>query len=173
MTPQQIVFLVTGAITLLAGIMVVTSPRLVHAGLWLILTLAGVAVLFVLLENGFLAVVQVAVYIDAIAILIIIVVMLTRAVMRDTDPQITRMWLWAGFAALLLFGGMFALINQIAPRSLPELADPESGLDILGRALVDVDGFIVPFEIASVLLVAALIGAILVARAPMGRQENE
>jgi NADH-quinone oxidoreductase subunit J len=173
MTPQQIIFLVTGAITLLAAIMVVTSPRLVHAGLWLILTLAMVAVLFVLLENGFLAVVQVAVYIDAIAILIIIVVMLTRAVMRDTDPQITRMWLWAGLGSLILFGGMFAIINQIAPQPLPELTDPESGLDVLGKALVDVDGFILPFEIASVLLVAALIGAIVVARAPMGRQENE
>jgi NADH:ubiquinone oxidoreductase subunit 6 (subunit J) len=47
------------------------------------------------------------------------------------------------------------------------LLDPESGLDVLGKALVDVDGFILPFEIASVLLVAALIGAIVVARAPM------
>lgn len=173
MTPQQIVFLVTGAVTLLAGIMVVTSPRLVHAGLWLILTLTGVAVLFVLLENGFLAVVQIAVYIDAIAILIIIVVMLTRAVMRDTDPQITRMWLWAGMGALILFGGLYAIIGQLEPQSLPQLTDPESGLDILGRALVDVDGFILPFEIASVLLVAALIGAIVVARAPMGHEESD
>ncbi len=170
MTPQQIVFLVTGAVTLLAAIMVVTSPRLVHAGLWLILALAGIAVLFVLLENGFLAVVQVAVYIDAIAILIIIVVMLTRAVMKDTDPQINRMWIWAGIGALLVFGGLLAIIQQLAERPLPELVDPEPGLEILGRALVDVDGFILPFEIASVLLVAALIGAIVVARSPVGSE---
>ncbi len=170
MTPQQVVFLVAGGVTLLAAIMVVTSPKLVHAGLWLILTLAGIAVLFITLENGFLAVVQVAVYIDAIAILIIIVVMLTRAVMKDTDPQINRVWIWAATAAVVMFGAMLAIISQVSDQTLPELINPETGLKILGRALVDVNGFVLPFEIASVLLVAAMIGAIVVARAPMGNE---
>jgi NADH-quinone oxidoreductase subunit J len=167
MTAEQLLFLAVGAVTLVAAILVVTSPRLVHAGLWLILALAGIAVLFVLLENGFLAVVQVAIYIDAIAILIIIVVMLTRAVMRETDPQINRTWLLSGMASLLLFGSLLAIVFQLPAPIRPALLEPESGLDVLGKALVDVDGFILPFEIASVLLVAALIGAIVVARAPM------
>ena len=167
MTVERLLFLAVGTVTLVAAILVVTSPRLVHAGLWLILALAGVAVLFVLLENGFLAVVQVAIYIDAIAILIIIVVMLTRAVMRETDPQINRTWVLAGMAALLLFGSLLAIVLQLPAPIRPTLLDPESGLDVLGKALVDVNGFILPFEIASVLLVAALIGAIVVARAPM------
>ena len=77
LTLTQIVFLVAAAITLLAAFMVVTSRSMVHAALWLIMTLAGVAVFFVLLNAGFLAVVQVAVYIDAIAIMIIVVVMHT------------------------------------------------------------------------------------------------
>jgi len=167
MTAEQLLFLAVSTVTLIASILTVTSPRLVHAGLWLILALAGVAVLFVLLENGFLAVVQVAIYIDAIAILIIIVVMLTRAVMRETDPQINRTWVLAGMAALLLFGSLLAIVLQLPAPIRPVLLEPESGLDVLGKALVDVDGFILPFEIASVLLVAALIGAIVVARAPM------
>jgi NADH-quinone oxidoreductase subunit J len=167
MTAEQLLFLAVSTVTLIAAILVVTSPRLVHAGLWLILALAGVAVLFVLLENGFLAVVQVAIYIDAIAILIIIVVMLTRAVMRETDPQINRTWVFAGMAALLLFASLLAIVLQLPAPIRPVLLEPESGLDVLGKALVDVDGFILPFEIASVLLVAALIGAIVVARAPM------
>ena len=167
MTAERLLFLAVGTVTLIAAVLVVTSPRLVHAGLWLILALAGVAVLFVLLENGFLAVVQVAIYIDAIAILIIIVVMLTRAVMRETDPQINRTWVLAGMAALLLFASLLAIVLQLPAPIRPVLLDPESGLDVLGKALVDVDGFILPFEIASVLLVAALIGAIVVARAPM------
>ena len=167
MTAERLLFLAVGTVTLIAAILVVTSPRLVHAGLWLILALAGVAVLFVLLENGFLAVVQVAIYIDAIAILIIIVVMLTRAVMRETDPQINRTWVFSGMAALLLFASLLAIVLQLPAPIRPVLLDPESGLDVLGKALVDVDGFILPFEIASVLLVAALIGAIVVARAPM------
>jgi NADH-quinone oxidoreductase subunit J len=167
MTAEQLLFLAVSTVTLIASILTVTSPRLVHAGLWLILALAGVAVLFVLLENGFLAVVQVAIYIDAIAILIIIVVMLTRAVMRETDPQINRTWVLSGMAALLLFASLLAIVLQLPAPIRPVLLEPESGLDVLGKALVDVDGFILPFEIASVLLVAALIGAIVVARAPM------
>lgn len=172
MTIPQIIFLATGAVTLIAAVMVVTSPRLVHAGLWLILALAGMAVLFVLLENGFLAVVQVAVYIDAIAILIIITVMLTRAVMRETEPQINSLWILAGLGAAMLFAGLLAIgmrLGLTAPAALPELLGAEAQLELLGRSLVDVDAFILPFEIASVLLVAALVGAILVAMVP-GRE---
>jgi len=171
MTVQQILFLITGAVTLIAAVMVVTSPRLVHAGLWLIMSLAGMAVLFVLLENGFLAVVQVAIYIDAIAILIIITVMLTRAVMRETEPQMNRLWVLAGLGASMLFAGLMAIALQLgatAPASLAAVLEPEAGLELLGRSLVDVDAFILPFEVASVLLVAALIGAIVVAMVPRG-----
>ena len=166
MTVPQIIFLATAAVTRIAAIMVVTVPRLVHAGRWLILALAGIAVLFILLDNGFLAVVQVAIYIDAIAILIIIAVMLTRAVMSDTDPQINRMWLASALASLIIMAGLLVIVSQAPDASRGPLVDAEVGLDALGRALVDVDGFILPFEVASVLLVAALIGSIMVAMTP-------
>ena len=166
MTLAQLIFLAAAAVTLIAAIMVVTSPRLIHAGLWLILSLAGIAVLFILLDNGFLAVVQVAIYIDAIAILIIIAVMLTRAVMSDADRQINRMGLAAAFASLILLAGLLAMVLQVPAASPAPLVEAEVNLDALGRALVDVDGFVLPFEVASVLLVAALVGAILVAMAP-------
>ena len=166
MTLAQLIFLAAAAVTLIAAIMVVTSPRLIHAGLWLILSLAGIAVLFILLDNGFLAVVQVAIYIDAIAILIIIAVMLTRAVMSDTDRQINRMGLAAAFASLILLAGLLAIVLQVPTASPAPLVEAEVNLDALGRALVDVDGFVLPFEVASVLLVAALVGAILVAMTP-------
>jgi NADH-quinone oxidoreductase subunit J len=166
MTGPQIIFLAAAAVTLIAAIMVVTVPRLVHAGLWLILALAGVAVLFILLDNGFLAVVQVAIYIDAIAILIIIGVMLTRTAMSETARQINRQWLAAAFACVIIMAGLLGIVSQ-APSATPGgLVEDQVGLDALGRALVDVDGFILPFEVASVLLVAALVGAILVAMTP-------
>lgn len=166
MTGPQLVFLAAAAVTLIAAIMVVTVPRLVHAGLWLILALAGIAVLFILLDNGFLAVVQVAIYIDAIAILIIIGVMLTRTAMSDTARQINRMWLGAAFACLIIMAGLLGLVSH-APIAFPgELVEAEVSMDALGRTLVDVDGFILPFEVASVLLVAALVGAIVVAMTP-------
>jgi NADH-quinone oxidoreductase subunit J len=166
MTGPQLVFLAAAAVTLIAAIMVVTVPRLVHAGLWLILALAGIAVLFILLDNGFLAVVQVAIYIDAIAILIIIGVMLTRTAMSDTARQINRMWLGAAFACIIIMAGLLGIVSH-APIAFPgELVEAEVSMDALGRTLVDVDGFILPFEVASVLLVAALVGAIVVAMTP-------
>ncbi len=175
MTGLQIVFIVTGVVTLVAAVLVVVSRNLVHAALWLILALAGVAVLFVLLEAGFLAIVQVAVYIDAIAILIIVTVMLTRHAMRDDLAQLNRTWLWAALSALILFGGILLIFNQVPnlnvePATLTGATD--TTLENLGQSLVDVNQFVIPFEIASVLLLAALIGAIFVARPPSRQIEG-
>jgi NADH:ubiquinone oxidoreductase subunit 6 (subunit J) len=146
---------------------VVGSRNLVHAALWLVLALAGVAVLFVLLQASFLAVVQVVVYIGAIAILIIFAVMLTRRVMQETTPQVNRYW-WAGaLAAALLFAALVVMLSKVpsAASAVSELPLPEGDLiSILGTALVDVNGFVLPFEIASVLLLAAMIGSLVIAR---------
>ncbi len=88
MTALQIIFILVAARTLGAGLMVVTARNLIHSALWLVLALFGVAVLYVLLEAGFLAVVQVVVYIGAIAILIIFAIMLTRKIAPDSRPTL-------------------------------------------------------------------------------------
>lgn len=176
MSLPQLIFLIAGAITLLAACLVVLSRNLVHSALWLILALAGIAVLFVLLNAGFLAVVQVAVYIDAIAILIIIVVMLTRHVMRATDPQVNRRWFFAALVAVLILGGLLAMVQILPSAGLeagPVPAESEAFLEDLGRSLVDVNRYILPFEVASVLLLAALIGALVIARPPKGTSSEE
>jgi NADH-quinone oxidoreductase subunit J len=176
MTVIQVVFLLAAVVITVAAIMTVSSPNLVHAALWLILTLAGVAVVFVLLEAGFLAVVQVAVYIDAIAILIIVTVMLTRKAMSDTVAQVNPNWLWAALAAFGLLTGLLLILNQ-APAMTTEapdiIASADSLIEKLGKALVDVDQFVIPFEVASVLLLAALVGAIFIARPPNTESEGE
>ena len=178
MTAEQLVFLLTAAITLSAALMVVLSKRLVHAALWLILVLAGIAVLFVLLNAGFLAVVQVAVYIDAIAILIIIVVMLTQRAMGETRVQVNRNWWLAAMTATVLFLGLLALFTQMPSLQLeaPSLdVEAEALIDDLGVSLVDVNRFILPFEVASVLLLAALVGSIMIAwpRSSAAEEEHE
>src|SRR5262245_20358128 len=109
-TPYEILFLITSALLLISGVMVVTTRNLVRASLWLISTLFMTAVVFVLLDASFLAVVQVVVYIGAIAILFIFAVMLTRKVMSDTGPQSNSLWLVAGLFSLLLFGGLTGII---------------------------------------------------------------
>lgn len=86
MSGLEIVFLIVAVVTLFAALVVVTTPNMVHAALWLVLALFGVAVTFVLLDATFLAVVQVVIYIGAIAVLMMFAIMLTRGVMGEGGP---------------------------------------------------------------------------------------
>jgi NADH-quinone oxidoreductase subunit J len=165
MTAEQIIFIVVAAVTLGAGISVVTSRNLIHSALWLILTLFGVAIFYVLLDAGFFAVIQVIIYIGAIAILFIFAAMLTRRVMQDTGPQSNTNW-WLGvLIALLLFAGITVIfINWPGfTTTASDLSNPGGRIVQLGLALVAPDQYLLPFELASILLVAAMIGAIFVA----------
>lgn len=165
MTGEQIIFLLVAFFTLSSGFMVVTTRNLVHAALWLVATLFGVAVIFALLSANFLAVVQVVVYIGAIAILFIFAVMLTRKELRDQGPQMNAGW-WAGaLIAVLVFLGLFFLLQGWSG-FLKTASGIPPGFDAvaeLGTQLVSPDAFVLPFEVASVLLVAALVGAVYVA----------
>lgn len=169
MAPLQIVFLIIALATVISAVMVVSARRIMHAAMWLILALMGVAALFATLENGFFTAVQVVVYVGAIAILIIFAVMLTRRDLQDT-PQQTNANAWLpGLIALCVTGGMiFALAgwqNFAAPRAAMITDAVAEGKRIadLGQALVSPNAYAIPFEVASVLLIGALIGAIYVA----------
>src|SRR5512146_177575 len=112
MTGAQIIFILVALFTLGSCFMVVTTRNLVHAALWLISTLFGVAVTYALLNAAFLAVVQVVVYIGAIAILFIFAIMLTRKDLIDRGPQMNRNW-WLGvLLSVLVFAGLFFLLQS-------------------------------------------------------------
>ena len=160
MTAAQIIFLVVAFFTLGSGLMVVTTSNLIHAALWLVSTLFGVAVVFALLNANFLAIVQVVVYIGAIAILFIFAVMLTRHVMNDDAVQTTKNWLPALAAVLIVFGGIAAAALPWTRLQVgPGLPPSDSLLLDFGSALINPQHFAIPFEVSSVLLLAALIGA--------------
>ena len=166
MTPIQYVFLFTAGFTLLAAIGVVTRRNVVHSALFLVVALFGVAVTFAILEAGFWAVFQVLVYIGAIAILMIFVVMLTRRNVADEtypEPFNDNMRL-AFMAALLVFGGLALTIGgwDVARETMTAPVEYDA-LREFGRAMVSPDGYLVPFILVSVLLLAALVGAIYVA----------
>lgn len=165
MTPITILFLITAIVTLGAAVMVVTAHNLVHAALWLILTLFGVAVFYVLLNASFLAVVQVVIYIGAIAILMIFAIMLTRRMMQDTGPTVNQGWGLAALISFALFVGLTWMLSTWIGfnTNLPQLSASTDSLQQLGQALVSPNAYILPFELASVLLLAALIGAIMIA----------
>jgi NADH:ubiquinone oxidoreductase subunit 6 (subunit J) len=162
MTALQIIFLIAAAATLGSGVMVVVARNLVHAALWLIVSLFSVAILFVLLEAGFLAAVQVVLYIGAIAILIIFAIMLTRRVMQDTGPQTNRQWWLGALIAAALFAALFLILRQVT-YPVANAAVPANSLQMLGFSFVDPNQYLLPFEVASVLLLAAMIGAIAIA----------
>ncbi len=159
----QVLFFLSAVLILVSAILVVTVRNLIHAVLWLIATLFGVAMVYVLLEAGFLAVVQVVVYIGAIAIMFIFAVMLTRRDLLSKTQQTNPNWPVAlGVSALALVGIAFILRGFA---SLPERTSaplPENTLEMLGQALISPSLFVLPFEVASVLLLAALVGAVYV-----------
>jgi len=165
MTPMQLVFMLAAVITLASALMVVSTRNILHAALWLVASLFGVAMLFALLQANFFAVVQVVVYIGAIAILVIFAVMLTRRVMQDRGSQLIRTWWLAALVCVVVFSGLvYMLSNWGGFWSLPPAyTNIDASLTQLGLALVSPDAYMVPFEVASVLLLAALIGAIYVA----------
>jgi NADH-quinone oxidoreductase subunit J len=165
MDASQVIFILSAALIIASAVMVVTTRNLIHAALWLISTLFGVAILFALLDASFLAVVQVVVYIGAIAIMFIFAVMLTRKELRDQGPQVNASWPIAALFSALLLGGLFVLFTKWSGFNAP-LGQIPAGADTLsqlGIALTSPDAFVLPFEVASVLLLAALIGSVYVA----------
>ncbi len=165
MSGLEIIFIFLAIVTLSSAFMVVTAKNLVHAALWLILSLFGIAGFFVILNAGFLAVVQVIVYIGAIAILMIFAIMLTRDLTQVDQPQFNKNVVIAGLVGLVVFAGLsLILLNSEAGTVDYPILDPRFDfISQLGVALVNPNAFIIPFELASVLLLAALIGAIVVA----------
>lgn len=165
MEPTQIIFLVTAIMMLSSAVMVVSSRHLVHAALWLIVTLFGAAVLFALLEATFIAVIQVVVYIGAIAIMFIFAVMLTRRELRDSADPWNKGWpaALALTAVVAVTLGSFLLKWDGLLKTSQPMAEGYDSVASLGTALISPDAFVLPFEVASVLLLAALLGSVYVA----------
>lgn len=161
----QIIFILIAGATLGAALMVVTSPNLIHSAMWLAGAFFGVAVIFALLNAGFLAVVQVVIYVGAIAILIIFTIMLTRRIGKDAGLRFNANWLWAAILAVVMFAGIsWILFNWPGLHQPAAALNPASDpLRELGMALIAPSGYVLPFEVASVLLLAALVGAIIIA----------
>lgn len=161
MTGMQVIFLINAAVTVIAGVMMVTAKRLIHAALWLILTLFGVAVVFGLLEASFFAIVQVVIYIGAIAILVIFAIMLTREAIDETYINNHRWILTAIVAVFALAGLLLAFFTWPQAGTLTiSLTDAQRDIGEIGMALLDPEGYLIPFEVSSILLLAALVGAV-------------
>jgi NADH-quinone oxidoreductase subunit J len=155
-----VLFYILGGITIIAAMGVVTTRNIVYGALFLLVSLMGVAGLFVVLFAEFLALVQLLIYGGAIIIVILFALMLTR----ETDFSIAtehRRWPVAAVVSLALFG---LLASSAINDSSRYNSDRRSGIGIeeLGAGLFE--NWAVPFEIASIVLLVALIGAIVIGR---------
>ena len=159
---QNIFFGIVAVIAMAAAIKVVTTSNMVHAALYLMVVLGSVAATFVILAAEFVASAQVLVYIGAIVVLLLFGVMLTRArIGGDTDLNYDQKWM-AGLVAALMFAVMaYSLWDRYEDTLLPAERQVQRTSDVADSIFAT---YIVPFEAVSVLLLAALIGAIVVAR---------
>lgn len=181
---QTVAFGIIAALMVFGALRVVTTKNVVHAAMWLVLVLAGAAAQYILLAAEFVAVTQVMVYIGAVVVLFLFGVMLTRAKLGQEADLTRRSWFGGAFVAALLFGLLsFSLVDTFEDAKVPEdremvlqpAVDPDTG-DLLGAedpsigsntaAVSDTifSRYLVQFEIISVMLTAALIGAIVIAR---------
>jgi NADH-quinone oxidoreductase subunit J len=160
---QNIAFYFTAVVIIVAAIRVVTVKNLVHAALWLVVVLAGIAGQFILLAAEFIAITQVLVYIGAVIVLFLFGIMLTRAPTgqsEDLDSGPTARIVAACIGAVLLVVLAVALwdgfeddeFGEIAVQSTREVAN-----DIIGT-------YVVPLQAVAVLLLATLTGAVVLAR---------
>lgn len=161
-----IAFWVLAVVTLVAAGGVMVSRNLLHAVLFLILTFVGIAGFFVLLSADFLAMAQIIIYVGAIAVLVLFAILLTPHAGRDNSE--TKMALPAILLSVCLAAVFIFVIHDANWATVTE--SPGIGASELGEALLTT--WVLPFEIASVLLTAALVGAIMLARSAQEEAED-
>lgn len=165
MIAQNVAFWMIAIAMALAAIGVVRTRNIVHAALYLVVVLAGVAAQYILLGAEFVAWVQVLIYIGAVVILFLFGIMLTRAPMQGGDDLDNDQRLPAAVAALFFLGVMVVLLVDAFGKQEIEL---DEGLVATGSTATVGDAlfttYIVPFEVVSMLLLAALVGAVVIAR---------
>lgn len=159
MDAQAVAFAIVAVVALVSGIGVVTTRNVAHAALFLLVSLASVAGVFILLVAEFLALVQVLIYGGAVTIVLLFALMLTRAE-EFSQVRPNPQWAVAAMAAIGVLGTLGAVILNDR-LDTQELQGPS--LKELGSELFT--NWVVPFEIASLVLLMALIGAIILARA--------
>ncbi len=164
MTYEEALFYVIAAITVAGALGVVTARNVVHSALFLILALLGVAAVYVLLASEFLAIVQVLVYGGAVTILILFSLMLTRV--RDIEgPLDGPQRPFAALAATVFLGTTVLAVTQTEWGNETDEATVVT-IDQIGGALFST--WAMPFDIASLVLMVALVGAIVLARGEEG-----
>jgi NADH-quinone oxidoreductase subunit J len=171
-TARDVLFGLLGLITLGSAFLVVTTHQLVHAALWLVVALGGLAGCYLVLSAELVAVVQLLIYLGAVVVLLLFAVMVTRSPVGLSAELDTGNRPAALLVALATAGLLTALLLDAFRTATVDVSTVEPGstqpsnTEAIGAALFRT--WVLPFEIVSVLLLAALVGAIVLSRREVG-----
>ena len=164
LTEQYIMFGSVGAIALAAALGMLTSRSAIHSALFLVLTMCSIAVFFLILGGPFIAVVQVSVYAGAIMVLFLFVIMLLGAEHTPGEQHLPWQPAVAILFAIVLLGMTGYTLWRTAPWSAAGAAPTAmmGSVESIGQRLFSL--YLFPFEVTSVLLLVALVGAVVMTR---------
>lgn len=159
----EIAFVLVGLATLGAALVTVTTKQLVHAALWLVVALGGVAVEYLLLTAEFIAWVQVLIYLGSVVVLLLFGLMLTKApIGRSPDADSGNRPVALGVAATAAVALVWVVVDAFRTTWIDLDGPAQGSTKVTGEILFR--HWVLPFEALSVLLLAALIGAIVLSR---------
>ncbi len=162
----QIAFFILAAAALISAILVITQRNAVHSVIWLIVTLFSVGGIYLILHAEFLFAVQIILYVGGIMVLFLFVIMLVNLDVAVKQMQFSRQWRLAVFTVFVLMAELvYGLLKGGAGFSLAQVAlgpEPRGNTQAIGLALYQ--NYMLPVEIASILLLVAMVGAVIMAK---------
>jgi NADH-quinone oxidoreductase subunit J len=165
MSFSQVMFAIFSVMIVVFSILTVTSRRILRAAIYLLFVLVSSAGLYFMLNYQFLAAVQLTLYAGGIVVLIIFSILLTSHISQKFEPV---GWKKSLFSALAAIAGTIITITTILDYSFSATTEAaqEVNMNLIGKSLlsVDYDGYILPFEVISILLIAAMVAAIVIAK---------
>lgn len=162
-TAVEVVFLLLGLVAVASALLVVTTRQIVHAALWLVVTLGAVAGCFLLLTAEFVAWMQVLIYVGAVVVLLLFGLMLTRAPIGPSDDLTGTNRALALAVALAATAVLVVLVVDGFRNAYVDVRDvAPASAEVVGQSIFRY--WILPFEALSVLLLAALVGAVTISR---------
>jgi NADH-quinone oxidoreductase subunit J len=165
MTSNQIMFILFAAMIIVFSLLTVTSRRILRAAVYLLFVLVSTSGLYFMLNYQFLAAVQLTLYAGGIVVLIIFSILLTSHISQKFEAPGLKKIIFSALAAAA--GALFSIITILDYSfSATSEAAREVDMKLIGKSLlsVDYDGYVLPFEVISVLLLAAMVAAIIVAK---------
>lgn len=165
MSASAVVFYILSFFILATGLLAVTSRKIFRSAIWLLFSLTGIAGLYFWLQLEFIAAVQIIVYVGGIVVLIIFSIFLTQQSGKELPPPVRSRAVFSALAVCAGFVLTFLVLNRYAFPSAVGRPPIRAGVDEIGAQLLSTTehGYVLPFEVISILLLAAMIACIVLA----------